>query len=181
MNPAEREQRKRREQLGRARWKLDQRRTPVEGRGDSDRPRDEGEWRDLVERRIQEAMATGAFEDLPGKGKPLNLTRNPYLDPSLELAYGLLKNSGYTPEWIARDKEIREELEAARARLRAAWVQHRANHDDEALWQRAIVRFEERLNQLNRRIDDFNLVVPILSCQRVRLRLEDELRRLQDG
>lgn len=123
-------------------------------------------------------MAAGAFENLPGKGKPLNLDRNPYLDPSLELAYGLLKNNGYAPEWITRDKEIRAELEVARARLRAAWAQRQAQAADETAWRAAVARFEEALAQLNRKIDDFNLVVPILNCQRVRLRLTDELRKL---
>jgi DnaJ family protein C protein 28 len=179
MNPSEGERRERRQHLLRARQKLEQSQVPVEG-GDGNQPRNEGEWRDLVEQRIQEAMARGAFENLPGQGQPLNLSRNPYLDPALELAYGLLKNNGYAPEWIARDKEIREELEAARARLRTAWVQHQANPADEALWRGAVARFEEAINQLNHKIDDFNLIVPILSCQRVRLRLADELRRLHD-
>lgn len=179
MIPSERGRLERREQLRRTRWKLDQTQMPIEARDDN-HPRDEGEWRDLVERRIQEAMAIGAFDDLSGQGKPLNLTRNPYLDPSLELAYNLLKNNGYTPEWIARDKEIRVKLDAARARLRTAWTQHQANPGDEAVWERAVFRFEDTLNQLNRKIDDFNLIVPVLSCQRIRLRLADELRRLHD-
>jgi len=178
MNPAEQERRERREQLRRAASKLDQRQIPLPERDDADQPRDEREWRDLVERRIQEAMAAGTFDNLPGQGKPLHLDRNPYLDPSLELAYGLLKNNGYAPEWIGRDQEIRSELEAARARLRAAWAQRQAQTADEVAWQAAVARFEEALTQLNRKIDDFNLVVPILSCQRVRLRLTDELRRL---
>jgi DnaJ family protein C protein 28 len=96
------------------------------------------------------------------------------------LAYGLLKNNGYVPEWIARDKEIREELEAARARLRTAWIQYQANPADEALWRGAVIRFEETIDHLNRKIDDFNLIVPILSCQRLHLRLAEELRRLPD-
>jgi hypothetical protein len=105
MNASERE---RREQLRRARSKLDQHQLPAEERHNADRLRGEGEWRDLVERRIQGAMAAGVFENLSGQGKPLDLTRNPYLDPSLELTYGLLHNNGYAPEWIARDKEIRQ-------------------------------------------------------------------------
>ncbi len=188
MSLSEQERRQRREQLRRARWKLAQHlfdvpelNSDAPGERDCpDRPRDEQEWHDLVEQRIQEAMAAGAFDDLPGKGRPLNLTRNPYLDSSLELAFGLLKNSGYVPEWIARDKEIRTELEVARARLRAAWAQRQANPANEGLWQAAVARFEEALVQLNRKIDDFNLIVPVVECQRLRLRLEDELRRLRD-
>lgn len=178
MNPWGRERRERREQLQRARQKLDQHQIEAEEPRLASRPHAKREWSDLVERRIQEAMADGAFEKLPGKGKPLNLGRNPYLDPSLELAYGLLKNNGYAPEWIARDKEIRQNLEAARARLRLAWAQRQDGPAQEADWQVAVARFEESLTQLNGKIDDFNLIVPISSCQRIRLRLADELRQL---
>ncbi len=180
MNRSDRTRRQRHEHIRRARRKLDERRIPAEGREGDRSTRAEREWRDLVEQRIQDAMAAGAFDNLQGEGKPLNLLRNPYLDPSLELAYGLLKNNGFAPEWIVRDKEIREQLEAARARLRAAWTQRRANSADETAWQEALVRFDETLTQLNRKIDDFNLIVPIPSCQRVRLKLADELRQLTD-
>lgn len=142
-----------------------------------DRPRNEVERQALVEQRIQEAMANGAFDHLPGKGKPLKLNRNPYLEPGLELAFGLLKNNGFAPEWIERDKEIRRDLGAARSRLRIAW-QHRNGSAGEAGWQTALTRFEAQLPRINRKIVDFNLVVPIVSCQRPRLRLADELRRL---
>lgn len=177
MNAAERERRERREQLRRARSKLDERQLPRQEEADGDRPRGEDGWRDLVERRIQEAMAAGAFENLSGQGRPLNLARNPYIDPSLDLAYGLLKNNGCLPEWIARDKEIREEMEAARARLRAAWAQREAGPAGGADWPAAVARFEKTLAELNRKIDNFNLVTPIVSCQRARLSLADELRR----
>ena len=178
MIPSERERSQRREELRRARRKLDERQIPSQEGKVEGRPLRGREWCDLVERRIQEAMANGVFDDLPGAGQPLSLIRNPYLDPSLELAYGLLKNNGYTPEWIARDKEIREELEAVRARLRAAWAQHQARPADQTVGGAALARFEETISQLNRKIDDFNLMVPVSRCQRVRVRLADELRRL---
>ena len=175
MTPSEPE---RRQQLRRARWKLDECQIAAEKHSGDEHPRGEREWHDLVELRIQEAMSDGVFDNLPGEGQPLDLSRNPYLDPSLELAYRLLKNNGYTPEWIARDKEIREELKAARARLQAAWAQRRVNPTDKTAWEAVLVRFEENLTRLNRKIDDYNLIVPISGCQRVRLRLADELSRL---
>ena len=176
MTPSELE---RRQRLRCARWQLDERQIAAGKHGVDERPRGERDWHDLVERRIQEAMADGAFDNLSGEGQPLDLSRNPYLDPSLELAYGLLKNNGYTPEWIARDKEIREELETARAHLHVAWAHRQVNPTDETAWEAALARFEETLTQINRKIDDYNLIVPISSCQRVRLRLADELRRVE--
>jgi DnaJ family protein C protein 28 len=180
MSLSEREQRQQRGQLERARSKLDERRLPRREQDEYEQPRREKGWGDLVEQRIQEAMAAGTFDNLPGAGKPLNLDRNPYLDGSLELAYGLLKNNGYAPEWIARDKEIRQELEAARTHLRVAWKGRQADPADDSSWQAAVTRFEKVLAQLNQKIDNLNLIVPISSCQRLRLRLEEELHRLEN-
>jgi len=173
-------QRRQRHKLERAHSKLEQHQNPANQPAEPDRPRprNDEERRALVEQRIQEAMKNGAFDNLPGKGKPLLLNSNPYLEPGQELAFGLLQNNGIAPDWIERDKQIRRELAAAREELRAAWQQRQGNPAGEPGWQAAVVRFETRLTKLNRHIDDFNLIVPIVSSQRRGLRLADELRRL---
>jgi DnaJ family protein C protein 28 len=155
------------------------RQVPDQATAKSDRIPTEAERQALVERRIQEAMAEGAFDHLPGKGKPLKLNRNPYLVPGQDLAFGLLKNNGLAPEWIERDKEIRQELEAARQELRLARSRRQAGLAGDTTWQAALAHFEVRLAKLNRKIDDFNLIVPVVSKQRLRLRLASELRRLE--
>ena len=152
--------------------------SPAEPR-QPDRPRNEEERQALVEHRIQEAMKNGAFDNLPGKGKPLNLNRSPYLDSGQALAFGLLKNNGFAPEWIERDKEIRQDLAAVRAELRSAWQQSQPDPATDPHWLAAVARFEAALPKLNRKIDDFNLIVPLVASQRPRLRLADELRRAQ--
>jgi hypothetical protein len=57
---------------------------------------------------IQEAMQRGEFDNLPGKGKPLNL--DDYFDTpeDLRLAYSVLKNANYLPEEAVLLKEIGE-------------------------------------------------------------------------
>lgn len=163
--------------------KLEAYQKPAEDRPQSPRrlPDTEQERQTLVERLIQEAMAEGKFDNLPGKGKPLDLKENPHLEPGQEWAFGLLKRNGFAPEWIERDKAIRQEMADMRARLRLAWQQQQADPADEGRWPIAVAKFEERLHKLNRQIDDFNLIVPVLSAHRPRLRLEDELRRVQNG
>jgi DnaJ family protein C protein 28 len=156
---------------------LDEYQTPGTPWRTSRLPRKEEERQGLIERLIWEAIAEGAFDDLPGQGKPLIFDTNPYLEPGQELAFGLLKRNGYAPEWIERDKAIRQELDAACTTLRRAWQEW----TNEAAWQTAVTRFEERLAKLNRQIDDFNLVVPVVSCQRSRLRLANEIQRVQQG
>jgi hypothetical protein len=57
------------------------------------------DWHFIAERKIREAMQEGAFDRLEGKGEPLDLSENPYEDPSLRMAHRLLKNNGFAPAW----------------------------------------------------------------------------------
>ena len=45
-------------------------------------PEPSGSWDSLVERKIREARKRGMFDELPGKGRPLDLKENPFLNPS---------------------------------------------------------------------------------------------------
>lgn len=138
-------------------------------------PKEEEQLQALVERRIQQAISEGKFDNLPGQGKPLNLRENPYTEPGQEWAFGLLKRNGFAPEWIERDKTIRQRLAQAREKLAQAWQRHK---DDPTAWQHAVAQFDTELQKLNRQIDDLNLIVPTMSCQRRRLSLKAELGRL---
>ena len=168
-----------REQLSELHDKVEDYQNPSEKRPPKKKPTSQKERQALVEQLIQEAMERGEFDNLPGKGKPLPLDDNPYLEPGQALGFGLLKKNGFAPEWIERDKEIRRELEAARAKLHLAWQQRQVHPVGKARWQTAVADFEERLSKLNRKIDDFNLIVPIVSLQRSRLRLENEVESVQ--
>ena len=168
-----------RERLQKLPEKVEEYRHPADKPTRDDRLRREAERQALVEQRIQEAMENGAFDNLPGTGKPLKLNDNPYAEPGQEWAFGLLKRNGFAPEWIERSKVIRREIETARRRLRAAWLRHQNEPASAAQWQQAVQRFSAHVNKINRQIDDFNLVAPTLSVQRHRLRLDAELQRAQ--
>lgn len=61
----------------------------------------------IAERRIQEAIERGEFDDLPGKGKPLDLGEDDRAVPAeLRMAYRILKNAGLLPPDIELHKEI---------------------------------------------------------------------------
>jgi hypothetical protein len=107
------------------------------------------EWHFIAERKIREAMEDGAFDRLEGQGRPLDLTENPYEDPSLRMAHRLLKNNGFAPVWIEEAKEI----DAEYRRLSA--------HPD-----RSAKEFRARVEALNRRILVFNLKAPAASVHR---------------
>ena len=59
-----------------------------------------------AERRIQEAQKEGAFDHLPGEGRPLDLEDDSALPQELRMAYKVLKNAGYLPPELADRKEI---------------------------------------------------------------------------
>ena len=62
----------------------------------------------LVEDLIQESMARGDFDNLPGKGKPLKYTNhNPLVDTTTHNLNKILIDNGFTPEWIELQREIR--------------------------------------------------------------------------
>lgn len=52
----------------------------------------------LVEEKIREAMERGEFDNLPGKGKPLDLDAYFATPEDLRLSYSILKNAGIVPE-----------------------------------------------------------------------------------
>jgi DnaJ family protein C protein 28 len=116
---------------------------------------------------IQKAMQDGQFDDLPGKGKPLNLDVNPFADPEWELAQHMLKNSGFSLPWIETRQEIEKDLAEIRAELRRAWewrqsaiAQDQPASQIEKDWQQGVSAFRERVLELNKRIRDYNLQAP---------------------
>jgi Domain of unknown function (DUF1992) len=60
----------------------------------------------LAERRIEEALARGEFDDLPGAGRPLALDDDPLVREELRVAYRILKNAGYVPPQVQAMNEI---------------------------------------------------------------------------
>ena len=61
----------------------------------------------IAEERIREAIERGEFDDLPGKGEPLNLEDDSHLPPDLRMAYKILKNADCLPPELELRKEIR--------------------------------------------------------------------------
>ena len=62
----------------------------------------------IVEAIIQEAMERGEFDNLPGKGKPIDLTEYFETPEEVRMAHFVLKNAGMTPREVDLLKEIAE-------------------------------------------------------------------------
>lgn len=72
------------------------------------------EW--IANEKIEEAMRRGEFDNLPGKGKPLDLEDDAHIPPDQRMAYRLMKNAGVAPPEVS----LRKELEALKTELAKA-------------------------------------------------------------
>jgi DnaJ family protein C protein 28 len=157
------------------------------------KPKDLPNWESWIDQQIREAQERGEFDDLPGKGQPLDLAPNPYAQDQ-ELAFKVLKYAGYAPEWIELDKAIREKAKMARASLVRKWEWYTTKLDElagrtdswaraerqrvEASWSQAVDLFEEQMEAINNEIAELNLQVPSLRFQRARMNAPDEIEHL---
>jgi hypothetical protein len=60
----------------------------------------------IAENKILEAMKEGAFDDLEGKGQPLNLADESHVPTELRMAYHILKMADCLPPELELKKEI---------------------------------------------------------------------------
>jgi DnaJ family protein C protein 28 len=124
-----------------------------------------------IEDHIRQAIAEGKFDNLSGKGKPLKLEDDPFIDPQWQAAYRMLKSGGYSLPWIETRQEIEAGLSEARLTLGRAWrragaLAKASSPALEAEWQRAESAFREQIAGLDRRIRSYNLEVPNARFQR---------------
>ncbi len=60
----------------------------------------------LAENRILQAIEAGEFNDLQGKGQPLNLEDDSHIPPELRMAYKILKNADCLPPELVLRQEV---------------------------------------------------------------------------
>lgn len=151
----------------------------------------------MAERRIQEAVEAGVFDNLEGMGKPLNIEDNPFVPKEMRAAFKVLENAGYAPDWMNLAQEIENELDRIRTAadrhfsyLRASLAeissspfaaQRLGSHVArlKAQHKRAAAQHSRDITELNRKIGMFNQMVPIASLNRVTLSLEAEMEKYE--
>lgn len=69
----------------------------------------------IVEQLLREAAARGEFDDLPNKGKPIDLTAYFDTPEHIRVAQSVLKNAGILP----REAELLQEIAALKEQLSA--------------------------------------------------------------
>ncbi len=146
------------------------------------------DWDNLIEDLIQDGFERGAFDNLKGQGKPLNLSSHLY-DYDMRLANELLKENKMRPAWItqrmgilAKRDLIRQEMARSWTKYARAWelAQGRVQKDALTLsWDDLCLRWQAMLQKLNKDIDEFNLRRPSNNLELYKLSLEKELERIQ--
>lgn len=108
-----------------------------------------------MEEIIEQAMRRGDFDDLPGKGKPLDLEQDepdPYAREGSWIVNRVLRQNKTAPLWIELEKGIRED--------RAWLATHAKDHPDR----------QSRVIELNEKIILYNQNKPSSIVDQVRFR-----------
>jgi len=155
------------------------------------RPKTENEWQDLISHRIEEAMRTGAFDNLRNKGKPIPQEANPFVRPDQRMANDLLKNNGFAPQWITDRTATLHQIESFRDRFRSRAQQiaqsWQATSDPltrqqlRERWQQQLASWQDEIWTLNKQINTVNLQQPIARLEIFKLILDDELNQVGMG
>lgn len=137
----------------------------------------------LAERKIQDAMDEGLFENLPGAGRPLDLSVNPFEPPGTGAVNRLLKHNKVLPSWLLLEKEIEASREAALAVL-ARWERAapalRQTSGYEAARASARVEYEKHLQATNTLILKYNYSNPFAFRAPMPFQLKRRLREFDE-
>ncbi|XP_051113988.1 uncharacterized protein LOC127239742 [Andrographis paniculata] len=139
---------------------VNDRKLPPELRGQRNNVRSETDIINVVEQRVWHAMEEGQFENLPGKGKPLDLNSNPHADPAEDTLYRILNKNGCAPEWVELNKEIRNNISTWRSNLTKAWMDCKSMCEDDPKWLKLSDALKLQLRDLNNKVFRYNLIVP---------------------
>jgi phosphopantothenoylcysteine synthetase/decarboxylase len=90
----------------------------------------------IVEALIKEAMERGEFDNLPGKGKPIDLTEYFETPEEVRLANSVLKNAGMT----SREVELLKEIAKLKQML-AAVLDETKKHEIQQKMQKKQIEF----------------------------------------
>lgn len=102
-------------------------------------------------------MEEGQFENLPGKGKPLNLNTNPHADPAEDTLYRILSKNNCAPEWVELNKEIRSKVAEWRLALKKAWA-NRCD-GDHSKWAESSQALKMQLRDINDKVSNKMLLL----------------------
>lgn len=143
------------------------------------------EWKDLIDDLIQDGKEKGVFDNLRGKGKPLNLSKNPFA-ADMAFANELMKENDIPPTWIQERNGILQDTEALRAEIVRQWEWHQREMEAVSVadrgrvtisWDDYCLKWIEQMAALNKRIVSYNLKRPLENMELFKLDIDKELAR----
>ena len=87
-----------------------------------------------IEELIKQAIANGEFDDLPGRGKPIDLSAHFKTPEHLRMGYSMLKGAEFVPEEVQLLKEMAE----LRAELKSCREEKRKRELAKALQEKSL-------------------------------------------
>lgn len=139
-------------------------------------------WESVTERIIREAQEAGDFDDLPGRGRRLELDDDPR-EGELGLAFHILRTNDTVPPWIAADREARRCADAIERILAQAEIAGRAGMTPSTR-TRYRARLVRAIAEYASAVESLNALAPSLTLHRLSPdaeRLETRLERALDG
>lgn len=143
---------------------------------------------DLVGTMMAKAMEQGDFDNLEGAGKPLNLNENPFEPNELHMAHKILKDNGYAPYWIEINKEIdtlraalNKEIDNFKKYTQIVFSEKRSGraiHHYEQKRRNFYIQCREQLQEISKKILDYNLNCPVSTMGRSNFDAEIEMSRI---
>ncbi len=117
----------------------------------------------VAERKIQDAIDDGLFDNLPGRGQPLDLSVNPFEPPGMGAINRMLKHNRAVPPWLALEQEIEASRALARGTLtrwEAAEPRLRETPEYPVLRAKAREAYARHLKETNDMILKYNYTSP---------------------
>jgi hypothetical protein len=148
---------------------------------------------EIAKRKIEEAIESGEWDNLPNKGQKLNLDEDPYTPEHLRLGQKLLRDAKVLPEWMQQRQDAShfltrlqrqwQTLERHGTALRQKWLQtgSREARAKYLQWrERARRDWQDALTKANNEILTANLKAPPVYRTVAPLRIGEELSRFDE-
>lgn len=140
---------------------------------------------DLVGVMMKKAMERGEFDHLEGTGKPLDLGGNPFAPDEMHMAYKILKDNGYSPHWMELGKEVdtlwiklNKEVDDFKKYTRMVFSERRSSgaiRRYEQIKTAFYTQSREHLEEISKKILDYNLNCPVSRLGRANFDVNDEM------
>ena len=91
---------------------------------------------------IRQAIADGKFSQLKGKGKPLKLNNNPFVEEGWQVAFDILSSNGFSPPWVESRNTIENQLASAIEKVARTWAWKKEKQLNLNNWSESLIDAE---------------------------------------